>query len=191
MIPQAEDNVGKGKLRVAVEDYKAALAIDPNHIAYNVHLHLGLCKVLVTLGRGKDAISSCTEALSIDEELIDALVQVTSNHTGVCPDVAKLSQDLCVMGAIIEFGVKMSIFSLLCDILGYIFELISVCCLCCGYYGFWCSLLFFLCIDTQCYISRHLKAYTLRIPLNFVFIIYDFVFISLIQDVCLYSCVYA
>lgn len=71
----AEDNVEKGKLRLAVEDFKGALALDPNHTAYNVHLHLGLCKVLVKLGRGKDALTSCTEALIIDEELIEALVQ--------------------------------------------------------------------------------------------------------------------
>lgn len=73
---QAEDNESKGKLRLAVEDYKAALALDPNHSAYNVHLHLGLCKVSVKLGRGKDAITSCSEALQIDEELVEALVQV-------------------------------------------------------------------------------------------------------------------
>lgn len=73
---QAEDNVNKGKLRLAVEDFKGALSLDPNHHAHNVHLHLGLCKVLVALGRGKDALISCTEALNIDEHLIDALVQV-------------------------------------------------------------------------------------------------------------------
>ncbi|XP_010264715.1 PREDICTED: dnaJ protein P58IPK homolog [Nelumbo nucifera] len=71
----AEDNLGKGKLRLAVEDFKGALAVDPSHIAHNVHLHLGLCKVLVKLGRGKDALVSCTEALDIDEELTEALVQ--------------------------------------------------------------------------------------------------------------------
>ncbi|KAL7170127.1 hypothetical protein ACSBR2_035058 [Camellia fascicularis] len=71
----AEDNINKGKLRLAVEDYKAALALDPNHLAHNVHLHVGLCNVLVKLGRGKDAVSSCTEALNIDEEIIEALVQ--------------------------------------------------------------------------------------------------------------------
>ncbi|KAJ9184276.1 hypothetical protein P3X46_004019 [Hevea brasiliensis] len=71
----AEDNVNKGKLRVAVEDYKAALSLDPDHLAYNVHLHLGLCKVLVKLGRGKDALTSCTEALNIDGDLLEALVQ--------------------------------------------------------------------------------------------------------------------
>ncbi|XP_017240855.1 dnaJ protein P58IPK homolog [Daucus carota subsp. sativus] len=71
----AEDNENRGKLRLAVEDYKAALALDPTHIANNVNLHLGLCKVLVKLGRGKDAVSSCTEALSIDGELLEALVQ--------------------------------------------------------------------------------------------------------------------
>lgn len=73
---QAEDNEKKGRLRVAVEDFKAALAMDPNHLAHNVHLHLGLCKLLVKLGRGKDALSSCNEALNIDEELLEALVQV-------------------------------------------------------------------------------------------------------------------
>lgn len=74
----ADDNVSKGKFRLAVEEYKAALALDPNHSAHNVNLHLGLCKVLVKLGRGKDAISSCSEALELDGELIDALVQVQS-----------------------------------------------------------------------------------------------------------------
>lgn len=73
---QAEDNASKGKLRVAVEDYRAAIALDPNHSAHNVHLHLGVCKVLVKLGRGKDAIVSCSETLEIDEELVEALVQV-------------------------------------------------------------------------------------------------------------------
>ncbi|KAJ4970553.1 hypothetical protein NE237_003652 [Protea cynaroides] len=71
----AEDNVNKGKLRLAVEEFKAALVMDPNHSAHNVHLHLGLCKALVKLGRGKDALGSCTEALNFDEELIEALVQ--------------------------------------------------------------------------------------------------------------------
>lgn len=71
----AEDNASKGKLRVAVEDYRAAIALDPNHSAHNVHLHLGACKVLVKLGRGKDALASCSEALEIDEELVEALVQ--------------------------------------------------------------------------------------------------------------------
>ncbi|GFP89144.1 Dnaj protein p58ipk homolog [Phtheirospermum japonicum] len=71
----AEDNASKGKLRVAVEDYKSALAMDPNHSAHNVHLHLGLCKVLVKLGRGKDAVTSCTDVLEIDGDSIEALVQ--------------------------------------------------------------------------------------------------------------------
>ncbi|XP_059646894.1 dnaJ protein P58IPK homolog [Cornus florida] len=71
----AEDNENKGKLRLAVEDYRGAIALDPNHVAHNVHLYLGLCKVLVKLGRGKDAVNSCTEALNIDGELVEALVQ--------------------------------------------------------------------------------------------------------------------
>ncbi|KAM0953693.1 putative DnaJ protein P58IPK [Dioscorea sansibarensis] len=71
----AEDNAAKGKLRMAVEDFRAALALDPIHTAHNVHLHLGLCKVLVDLGRGNDAVNSCTEALEIDGELVEALFQ--------------------------------------------------------------------------------------------------------------------
>lgn len=71
----ADDNAEKGKLRASVEDFKSALAMDPNHTAHNVNLYLGLCKVLVKLGRGNDAINSCTEALNIDEELVEALTQ--------------------------------------------------------------------------------------------------------------------
>lgn len=83
---KAEDNASKGKLRVAVEEFKSALAVDPDHRAHNVNLYLGLCKVLVRLGRGNDALNSCNEALNIDEELIDALVQVHCNfkHPRVC-----------------------------------------------------------------------------------------------------------
>ncbi|KAI3474658.1 hypothetical protein Pfo_029843 [Paulownia fortunei] len=71
----AEDNASKGKLRLAVEEYNAALALDPNHDAHNIHLHLGLCKVFVKLGRGKDAVTSCTEVLEIDGDSVEALVQ--------------------------------------------------------------------------------------------------------------------
>ncbi|XP_030494090.2 dnaJ protein P58IPK homolog [Cannabis sativa] len=94
----AEDNANKGKLRVAVEDYKAALALDPNHLAHNVHLHLGLCKVLVKLGRGKDALSSCNEALNIDGELLEALVQrgeaklLTEDWEGAVEDLKSAAQ---------------------------------------------------------------------------------------------------
>ncbi|KAI4987238.1 hypothetical protein ZWY2020_020038 [Hordeum vulgare] len=45
------------------------------HTMYNVQLYLGLCKTLVKLGRGKEAINSRTEALNIHEELVDALAQ--------------------------------------------------------------------------------------------------------------------
>lgn len=94
----AEDNVNKGKLRLAVEEFKAALALDPNHLAHNVHLHLGLCKALVKLGRGKDALSSCNEALKIDEELLEALVQrgeaklLTEDWEGAVEDLKSAAQ---------------------------------------------------------------------------------------------------
>lgn len=56
--------------------------MDPNHLAHNVHLHVGLCKLLVKLGRGTDAIRSCNDALDIDGELLDALVQVNCSTLG-------------------------------------------------------------------------------------------------------------
>ncbi|TYJ50777.1 hypothetical protein E1A91_A01G232800v1 [Gossypium mustelinum] len=116
----AEDNANKGKLRVAVEDYKGALALDPNHLAHNVHLHLGLCKVLVRLGRGKDALSSCSEALNIDEELLEALVQrgeaklLTEDWEGAVEDLKlaaeKSPQDMNIREALMraEKALKLS-----------------------------------------------------------------------------------
>ncbi|GLT76072.1 hypothetical protein SLA2020_477530 [Shorea laevis] len=116
----AEDNVNKGKLRLAVEDFKGALALDPNHLAHNVHLHLGLCKVLVKLGRGKDALSSCSEALNIDGELTEALVQrgeaklLTEDWEGAVEDLKaaaqKSPQDTSIREALMraEKALKMS-----------------------------------------------------------------------------------
>ncbi|KAK3033704.1 hypothetical protein RJ639_034479 [Escallonia herrerae] len=108
----AEDNANKGKLRVAVEDYKGALALDASHIAHNVHLHLGLCKVLVKLGRGKDAVRSCTEALDIDGELLEALVQrgeaklLTEDWEGAVADLKaaaeKSPQDMSIRESLLK-----------------------------------------------------------------------------------------
>lgn len=116
----AEDNAGKGKLRLAVEDYKAALALDPDHAAHNVHLYLGLCKVSVKLGRGNEALNSCTEALNIDEELLEALVQrgeakmLLEDWEGAVADLKeaaqKSPQDMEIREALMkaEKGLKMS-----------------------------------------------------------------------------------
>ncbi|CAJ1893961.1 unnamed protein product [Sphenostylis stenocarpa] len=108
----AEDNASKGKLRVAVEEFKAALAVDPNHLAHNVHLHLGLCKVLVKLGRGKDALESCNEALKFNEELVEALVQrgeaklLTEDWEGAVDDMRsaaqKSPQDMSIREAVMR-----------------------------------------------------------------------------------------
>nr|XP_043631316.1 dnaJ protein P58IPK homolog [Erigeron canadensis] len=108
----AEENEKKGKLRVAVEDYKAALALDPNHVAHNVHLHLGLCKLLVKLGRGKDALNACTEVLTIDEEHTEALVQrgeaklLTEDWEGAVADIKaaaeKSPQDMAIREALMK-----------------------------------------------------------------------------------------
>ncbi|XP_051152383.1 dnaJ protein P58IPK homolog isoform X2 [Andrographis paniculata] len=116
----AEDNANKGKLRLAVEEYKAALAMDPNHLAHNVHLHLGLCKVLVKLGRGKDAVTSCTDVLDIDGDVVDALVQrgeaklIIEDWEGAVADIKaaaeKLPQDMNIREALTraEKALKMS-----------------------------------------------------------------------------------
>lgn len=48
--------------------------MDSSHTAHDVHLFLGLCKALVKFGRGKDALESCTDALEINEELVEVLV---------------------------------------------------------------------------------------------------------------------
>ncbi|CAN6470417.1 unnamed protein product [Victoria cruziana] len=116
----AEDNVEKGKFRVAVEEFKAALALDPDHIAHNVHLHLGLCKALVKLGRGKDALASCNAVLEIDEELIEALVQrgeakiLTEDWEGAVDDLKiaaqKSPQDMAIREALMraEKSLKLS-----------------------------------------------------------------------------------
>ncbi|XP_076889243.1 dnaJ protein P58IPK homolog B-like [Bidens hawaiensis] len=94
----AEDNAKKGKLRVAVEDYKSALALDPDHVAHNMHLYLGLCKLLVKLGRGKDAINACTEVLTVDEEHTEALVQrgeaklLTEDWEGAVADIKSAAE---------------------------------------------------------------------------------------------------
>eukprot|EP00268_Persea_americana_P056567 TRINITY_DN6688_c0_g3_i2.p1 TRINITY_DN6688_c0_g3~~TRINITY_DN6688_c0_g3_i2.p1 ORF type:complete len:238 (+),score=69.76 TRINITY_DN6688_c0_g3_i2:981-1694(+) len=116
----AEDNVAKGKLRLAAEDFKAALALDPRHTAHNVHLYLGLCKVLVQLGRGKDALNSCTEALNINEDLVEALVQrgeaklLTEDWEGAVNDLKtaaqKSPQDMTIREALMraEKSLKLS-----------------------------------------------------------------------------------
>ncbi|KAJ6968550.1 dnaJ protein P58IPK [Populus alba x Populus x berolinensis] len=116
----AEDNASKGKLRVSVEDYRAALTLDPHHLAHNVHLHLGLCKVLVKLGRGKDALTSCNEALNIDGELLEALVQrgeaklIVEDWEGAVEDLKsaaeKSPQDMSIREALMkaEKALKMS-----------------------------------------------------------------------------------
>ena len=85
---------------MVVEEFKASLAVDPIHLAHNVHLHLGLCKVLVKLGRGKDALDSCSEAFKIDEELVEALVQVHYNIENHCAFVLVLTFS-CIFWAIV------------------------------------------------------------------------------------------
>ncbi|KAE9585458.1 hypothetical protein Lal_00018355 [Lupinus albus] len=116
----AEDTASKGKLRVAVEEFKGALALDPDHLAHNVNLHLGLCKVLVRLGRGNDALNSCSEALKINKELTEALVQrgeaklLTEDWEGALEDLKsaaeKSPQDMNIREALMraQKALKMS-----------------------------------------------------------------------------------
>ncbi|XP_010490784.1 PREDICTED: dnaJ protein P58IPK homolog [Camelina sativa] len=115
----AEDNANKGKLRVSAEEYKEAIALDPEHTANNVHLYLGLCKVSVRLGRGKDGLNSCNDALNIDGELIEALHQrgeaklLLEDWEGAVEDLkqaAQNSQDMEIHEALgrAEKALKMS-----------------------------------------------------------------------------------
>ncbi|KZV35096.1 hypothetical protein F511_04401 [Dorcoceras hygrometricum] len=116
----ADDNASKGKLRLAVEEYKAAIALDPNHTAHNVNLHLGLCKVLVKLGRGKDAVISCTEVLEIDGDSVEGLTQrgeaklLTEDWEGAVADLKsayeKSPQDMNIREALMraEKSLKLS-----------------------------------------------------------------------------------
>ncbi|XP_002974188.2 dnaJ protein P58IPK homolog B [Selaginella moellendorffii] len=71
----AEDLFEKGKFRKAVEQYNEALSLDPEHETQSFVLYLGLCKTLVKLGRGKEALPACSSALKIDGEHAEALLQ--------------------------------------------------------------------------------------------------------------------
>ncbi|KAF5944088.1 hypothetical protein HYC85_018165 [Camellia sinensis] len=96
---QPEKNKNKGQPGLAVEDYKAALALDPNHLAHNIHLHLGE---------------------KIDEELVEALIQrgearlLIEDWKGVVadlkPTVEKSPQDTHIREALMraERSLKLS-----------------------------------------------------------------------------------
>ncbi|CAM6043781.1 unnamed protein product [Sphagnum compactum] len=71
----ADEAFEKSKFRTAVEEYTSALEIAPDHTSHNIRLHLGLCKALVKLGRGRDAVTRCSLVLEIDSESLEALVQ--------------------------------------------------------------------------------------------------------------------
>ncbi len=74
---QADEAFEKSKFRTAVEEYTSALEIAPDHTSHNIRLHLGLCKALVKLGRGRDAVTRCSLVLELDSESLEALVQVS------------------------------------------------------------------------------------------------------------------
>lgn len=76
---QAEEALEKSKFRTSVEAYNAALEIIPDHNIHNIKLNIGLCKALVKLGRGKDAVTRCTQVLEMEESQ-EALEQVGFLH---------------------------------------------------------------------------------------------------------------
>ncbi|KAG0625645.1 hypothetical protein M758_2G070900 [Ceratodon purpureus] len=71
----ADEALEKSKFRTAVEAYLAALEIVPDHDLHNIKLNMGLCKALVQLGRGKDAVMRCSLVLEMDGASLDALEQ--------------------------------------------------------------------------------------------------------------------
>jgi hypothetical protein len=73
---QADEALEKSKFRTAVEAYVAALEIVPDHDLHNIKLNMGLCKALVQLGRGKDAVMRCSLVLEMDGAALEALEQV-------------------------------------------------------------------------------------------------------------------
>lgn len=73
---QADEAFSQGRFRVAVDAYTEALAVAPDHSVHNEKLFLGLCKACVKLGRGRDAIRHCSSVLLLNEESLEALVQV-------------------------------------------------------------------------------------------------------------------
>lgn len=71
----AEEALEKNKLRTAVEAYYAALEVVPDHDLHNIKLNMGLCKALVKLGRGKDAVTRCSLVVGMDSASVEALQQ--------------------------------------------------------------------------------------------------------------------
>ncbi|TYJ19008.1 hypothetical protein E1A91_A09G161700v1 [Gossypium mustelinum] len=111
---------------VAQRHYQKGLRLDPEHSELK-KAYFGLKNllkktksVLVKLGRGKDASSSCSEALNIDGELLEALVQrgeaklLTEDWEGAVDDLKsaaqKSPQDMNIREALMraEKALKMS-----------------------------------------------------------------------------------
>ena len=80
---QADEALEKNKFRSAVEAYLAALEVVPDHDLHNIQLNMGLCKALVKLGRGKDAVMRCSLVLEMDSSYLDALAQVCDTSCSV------------------------------------------------------------------------------------------------------------
>eukprot|EP00271_Cylindrocystis_brebissonii_P014374 TRINITY_DN35716_c0_g1_i1.p1 TRINITY_DN35716_c0_g1~~TRINITY_DN35716_c0_g1_i1.p1 ORF type:complete len:500 (+),score=130.81 TRINITY_DN35716_c0_g1_i1:632-2131(+) len=70
----AEEAVRSHKLRVAVEEFEAALKVDPAHATHNLKLYVGLCKVCVKLERKEAALAACNSALEIDGDNMEAVM---------------------------------------------------------------------------------------------------------------------
>lgn len=81
---QADEALEKSKFRTAVEAYLSALEVVPDHDLHNIKLNMGLCKALVQLGRGKDALTRCSLVLEMDESSLEALEQVLDTITYLC-----------------------------------------------------------------------------------------------------------
>lgn len=71
----ANEFVQKHKYRDAIEEFKAALQIIPDHALHNVKLQLGLCRAYVKLSRGSLAAEACDVVLAAEPDNFEARME--------------------------------------------------------------------------------------------------------------------
>lgn len=69
-----------GQYFKAYNFYTEALAIDPQNIATNAKLHLNKALAAAKLGRIKESVTECSEALKLDENYLKALLRRAASY---------------------------------------------------------------------------------------------------------------